>query len=152
MAPATAYAPKQPYQVEVIVTPAELSETYLLALAVYREARGEAFIGKVAVADVIVERAWDSQDRWPDTIEGVILEPKQFSAFNHDDPNVFKYPERSTEDDRRTWDECVSAATVALKSGARGWANHYHTKSITPSWHDPDKVVGTIGSHVFLKL
>ncbi len=48
-----------------------------LALAVYHEARGEPLIGQKAVAEVVMNRV--ASDRFPDTICGVVMQPKQFS-------------------------------------------------------------------------
>src|SRR5699024_12762725 len=45
----------------------------LMANAVYGEARGEPYIGKVAVAAVILNRV--KSDTFPNTISGVIFEP-----------------------------------------------------------------------------
>jgi N-acetylmuramoyl-L-alanine amidase len=46
---------------------------YLLAQAVHGEARGEPYLGKVAVAAVVLNRVADP--RFPNTIEGVIYQP-----------------------------------------------------------------------------
>ena len=45
-------------------------EWYCLTEAIYFEARGESFQGQVAVAEVILNRV--DNDRWPDTICGVV--------------------------------------------------------------------------------
>src|SRR5699024_8723626 len=50
----------------------------LMANAVYGEARGEPYIGKVAVAAVILNRV--KSDTFPNTISGVIFEPRAFTA------------------------------------------------------------------------
>ena len=128
--------------------PWRLNSLHLLALAVWREARGEPWMGKLAVAQVIVERR-DDLDRWPDTIEGVILQPKQFSAFNPGDANAGEFPR---PEPWSQWPDCVRAAETALARGGAGWANHYHRSDIRPDWHDDAAVVAEIGAHTFLKL
>ena len=41
---------------------------------------------------MIRNRAEDPKKRWPRTVSGVILEPRQFSSFNAGDPNAVKFP------------------------------------------------------------
>ena len=48
-----------------------------LTLNVYHEARGEPFLGQVAVAEVTLNRVDDL--RWPDTVCEVVYQPYQFS-------------------------------------------------------------------------
>jgi spore germination cell wall hydrolase CwlJ-like protein len=63
----------------------------LLAIAVWREARGELDITKQAVAWTIRNRVMNPR-WWGHTWEGVILMPFQFSSFNAGDPNATKWP------------------------------------------------------------
>jgi N-acetylmuramoyl-L-alanine amidase len=53
-------------------------EIEMLAKLVYGEARGESFEGKVAVASVALNRLKSST--FPDTVKGVIFEPRAFTA------------------------------------------------------------------------
>lgn len=144
-----------------IKTPDDLSRVYILALAVWREARGEDAIGKYLVAQTIENRVRDS--RWPDTYQTVITQKLQFSAFNLGNPNARKFPDdRDTEASDVTnvvWAESVEAACTVLAGGldfSLG-ANHYFAVYLfaedrQPSWYDPDKVTMRHGGHVFLKL
>lgn len=50
----------------------------MMANAVYGEARGEPYIGQVAVAAVILNRVESAS--FPDTVYGVIFEPRAFTA------------------------------------------------------------------------
>lgn len=63
-----------------------LSDTELMALVIYGEARGESREGKIAVGSVILERVehrkWDGEN-----IHEVCLMPYQFSCLLPDDPN-----------------------------------------------------------------
>ena len=52
----------------------------MLARTLWGECRGEPYLGQLAVACVIRNRVDDI--RWPDTYEGVVLQPKQFSCWN----------------------------------------------------------------------
>ena len=102
-------------------------------------------IGKRAVANTILARCFDR--KWPDSVKDVVLQPYLFSAFNQNDPNYTKYP----DDSDPAWRDCIQAAEQAIASPDL-WANHYHTVDIMPDWHDPSKIVGKIGRHVFLKF
>ncbi|MBZ5753011.1 cell wall hydrolase, partial [Metabacillus rhizolycopersici] len=54
------------------------NDIQLMANAVYGEARGEPYIGQVAVASVILNRV--KNPIFPNTIAGVIFEPRAFTA------------------------------------------------------------------------
>lgn len=123
-----------------------LLRRFALALAVYREARGEPSIGKLLVAQTIENRVRDT--RWPETYVGVITQPWQFSAFNRDDPNALVYP---GEDDP-TWSDCVAVADFILDAEPITTANHYATSDSRPHWYDASKIVAREGRHVFFDL
>lgn len=58
-----------------------LDDTHLLALCIWREARGEGMLGRRGVGCVVrnrVNAGWLRND----TYQGVILHPYQFSSFN----------------------------------------------------------------------
>lgn len=120
---------------------------FVLALCVWREARGETPRGRRLVAQVIENRVQDK--RWPDTYEGVILQPFQFSSFNKNDPNATAFP---IETDA-AWPDCVAAANDIMVSDAKFTdANHYHVVGLDPAWRDVNKIVATEGHHVFYRL
>ena len=50
------------------------SEIHFLALTMWYEARSEPALGKIAVADVLINRR-DDLDRWKSTIKEVALQP-----------------------------------------------------------------------------
>lgn len=127
--------------------PTRLLRVFVLALAVWREARGESPLGKLLVAQTIENRVVDP--RWPETYIGVIVQPWQFSAFNRNDPNALKFP---AENDP-IWPECVAAAECVLNAPRPfTTANHYHTTSVDPVWKDDNKVVTREGAHIFYRL
>lgn len=129
------------------MTAGELSTRFMLALCIWREARGESLRGKQLVGAVIRNRVADP--RWPKTFTDVILQPRQFSSFNSGDPNAMKFP----RDDDPSWRDSVSAAeTVLGQSPAMTTANHYHVLGLMPTWADADKVVDREGHHVFYAL
>lgn len=132
-----------------MIDPAGLNDLYLLALCIWREARGEPLAGKFAVGCVIRNRVRDA--RWPSSYRDVILQKLQFSSFNRSDPQVALYPTSAN----KTWSDSVHAAMATLhceQDYAQG-ANHYYATSIAaPSWADPAKLVAEIGAHRFYKL
>ena len=127
-----------------------LARIYLLALCIWREARGEPMEGKVAVACVIANRA--ARPRWwGKSIEDVILKPKQFSSFNADDANSVAFPR--PED--KSWLACVEAAVKVLRgetADVTGGADHYKTIASKPAWAADKLPVVVIGNHEFFRL
>lgn len=124
-----------------------LLNRFMLALCVWREARGESPMGQLLVAQTIKNRVLDK--RWPDTYVGVITQPFQFSAFNKNDPNATLFPHEGSE----SWAVCVTVADAVLASPAQFTdANHYHTKAVSPPWKDESKIVHREGAHIFYKL
>lgn len=119
----------------------------LLALCIWREARGESYRGKLLVGTTIRNRVLD--ERWPDTYPAVITQRMQFSAFNLGDPNALKFPMIGDP----SWADSVQAADEVL-AGPESitLANHYHTRAVTPVWSRADKIVDVEGSHVFYQL
>lgn len=127
----------------------ELIRLFMLALCVYREARGESELGKLLVAQTVINRATDTKQRWPRSIVGVITQRLQFSSFNKSDPNVTVYP---AEGDA-AWAQCVAAAEKALTADTPvTLANHYHSTAIKPRWADSTKITETEGNHIFYRL
>lgn len=122
-------------------------DAFFASLAVWREARGEPFAGKLAVANVLNNRVKDP--RWPNSMRDVVLQPKQFSSFNAGDPNSTQFPE-----DNKVWWDCLEVVEQVLNffdDPTKG-ANHYHTLDVNPSWADPAKITLIVGNHVFYKL
>ena len=130
------------------MNPIDLAQTYLLALAVYREARVEPFFGKLLVAQVIKNRVLDP--RWPDTYQGVVLQPRQFSAFNPEDANARVFPPDGVSD---VWNDCVAIAKMVRSArGTVTEANHYHTIGVSPAWAAGKTPVLEVGRHRFYVL
>ena len=92
----TTIIPKPPYS----------SGINLLALCIYREARGECYDAKLGVGWVIRNRCQMSPAQgFRPTADEEILRKWQFSSFNDNDPNSGRYPEPGP-----TWDDCMKAA------------------------------------------
>jgi len=115
------------------VTPQQAYEFTLLLIAIWREARGEPLIAKLGVGWVIRNRVlhpswWGAS--WP----GVILQPFQFSSFNHNDPNATKIP----LDSDPAFEDCLNAAGGAYFDKSNdptgGATSYYSTDIAPPSW------------------
>jgi N-acetylmuramoyl-L-alanine amidase len=68
-----------------------LSDADLMALCIWREARGEGELGRRGVGHVIRNRA-EQPCWWGNDVRSVILKKWQFSSFNENDPNSSLVP------------------------------------------------------------
>ncbi len=62
------------------VTEISPKEKRLMTLIVYHETSSEPYEGKLAVANVILNKYYDKSDWFPDTIEGVLLQKNVYEA------------------------------------------------------------------------
>lgn len=114
-----------------------------LALNIYNEARGEPLAGQYAVAQVTVNRVAD--DRWADTVCGVVYEKYQFSW------TLKRFSVRNEQ----ALDEAIRIATNVLTTEDYykpvTCADHYYNPHIvSPEWAKGMSVEVVIGNHVFL--
>lgn len=129
-----------------------LLRRFILALAVYREARNQSPRGKLLVAQVIENRVVDK--RWPDNYQSVITQRFQFSSFNANDSQNTIWPKENDQ----AWLECVEAADKVMTTPTPfTLANHYMTKALfdseqRPSWGREEKISEREGGHVFFTL
>lgn len=113
------------------------NDLYLLAKCVYAEARGESYVGQVAVAAVILNRV--ESEKFPNTIAGVIYQPYAFTAVSDGQINL----------------EPDQTAYNAARDALNGWdptygsLYYYNASTATSSWIYSRKTVVTIGNHVF---
>lgn len=125
----------------------------LLAVCIWREARGETIEGKQAVAWTVNNRVLNP-GWWGHTLSSVILMPWQFSSFNSGDPNAVKWP---TPGDQ-SWIDSLTVATGVLGGTLpdnTGGATSYFDNSIAPpSWATDGSNTKTvsIGNLNFYKL
>ncbi len=127
-------------------------ELNCLATAIYFEARGEAYRGQVAVAQVVMNRV--SHRLYPDTICGVVYQNQhrrnscQFS-FACDGR-----PERVTE--AKAWAQAEEIAKGVISGELYltevGYATHYHATYVYPHWAPRMKKETKIGLHVFYRF
>lgn len=130
-----------------------LIELYTFALNIWREARGEPYEGKVAVACVVLDRVKHPK-WWGKTEMEVILKPKQFSGMTFaGDPMTIRYPLPGDASFRECLDIAAKALTGSLQHPAPG-ADHYYSVTLPapPYWADESKFVKQIGNHRFYNL
>lgn len=124
------------------------SDVDLLAALIHGEAATEPLIGKQAVAYVARNRVLDP--RWPNTYEGVILQPYQFTAVwdAYRNGRLTELIAKATPDERRLADLVITGRLIDPTGGA----THYHADYITPpEWTQGMEFKGKIGSHLFYK-
>ena len=122
-----------------------------LAEAVYFEARGEAVRGQIAVAQVVLNRAFSGF--YPNTVCGVVYQNKhrhfacQFSFACDNNPEVIREPDM--------WDRAQKIAKASL--GGQLWlpevgkSTHYHAYWVRPSWVNEMKKLYKFGVHTFYR-
>lgn len=117
-----------------LVTQEELD---LLARVIHAEARGEDFMGQVAVGAVVLNRVEDH--RFPSTIHDVVYQPGAFTAVI--DKQIHLTPNQSA----------YLAAEAALngEDPTNGAIYYYNPKTATDRWIKTRPVIKTIGNHTF---
>lgn len=111
----------------------------LLARCVYAEARGEPYVGQVAVAAVVLNRVKSSS--FPNSISGVIYQPGAFTCVS--DGQINLTPNQSA----------YNAARDALNGydPTGGCLYYYNPATATSKWIWSLKVTLTVGKHSFAK-
>ncbi len=108
-----------------------------LAQAIHGEARGEPYIGQVAVGAVILNRV--DNPKFPNSIAGVIYQPGAFTAVA--DGQMFLAPGES--------------ATKAAKDALNGWdpsggaMYYFNPAKATSKWIWSRPIIKVIGKHYF---
>jgi N-acetylmuramoyl-L-alanine amidase len=111
----------------------------LMANAVHGEARGEPFIGQVAVAAVILNRVQSA--KFPNSVSGVIFQPGAFTAVA----------------DGQIWLEPDESSKRAVKDAINGWdptgncIYYFNPATATSKWIWSRPQVKQIGKHIFAK-
>lgn len=112
-------------------------DVYLMARAINGEARGEPYIGQVAVGAVILNRV--RHPSFPNTVAGVIYQPRAFTAVADGQIHANMQPDsiRAAQDALNGWDP----------SG--GAIYYYNPAKTTNNWIYSRPVIKRIGKHVF---
>lgn len=111
----------------------------LLARLIHGEARGESYIGKVAVGAVVLNRVKSS--KFPNSVAGVIFQPGAFTAVA--DGQIWLNPD----------DESLRAARDALSGWdpSGGALYYYNPAKTTSGWIWSRPVITVIGKHRFAR-
>ncbi|KYD09865.1 spore cortex-lytic enzyme [Saccharococcus caldoxylosilyticus] len=115
------------------------NDIQLMANAVHGEARGEPYIGKVAVAAVILNRL--EHPSFPDTVAGVIFQPGAFTAVA--DGQIWLTPDETSK--------------KAVLDAINGWdptdgaIYYFNPATATSSWIWNRPQIKRIGKHIFCK-
>ncbi|WP_394137167.1 cell wall hydrolase [Cytobacillus oceanisediminis] len=112
-------------------------EKRLLARLVQAEAEGEPFEGKVAVADVVLNRV--EHEQFPDTVKDVIYQKNAFEPVQNGSIN------------KPASNEAVQAVETALvdKEKNEELLYFYNPETATSQWIFSREVVKKIGNHAF---
>jgi N-acetylmuramoyl-L-alanine amidase len=115
------------------------SDIWLLAKVIEAEARGESYVGQVAVGAVVLNRVESSS--FPDTISGVVYQAGAFSAVTDSNWSVSPSAtsKKAAQDAINGWDPSY------------GCLYYYNPAKTSNKWIRTRPVVTTIGSHVFCK-
>ena len=118
-----------------------------MACLVYAEAGNQSYEGKLAVANVVLNRV--KSKKYPNTIKDVIYQPGQFTVAKSGSlaKQLEKYESYSTESQLLT----IKAAKAAL-SGANNIGNrlYFHAyKSAVSKGYDKKKNAVKIEDHIF---
>lgn len=124
---------------EEMQLPANYSEQdiQILANAVYGEARGEPYEGQVAVAAVILNRL--ESPEFPDSISGIIFQPRAFTAVA----------------DGQIWLTPNERAKQAVLDAINGWdpsenaLYYFNPVTATSEWIWSRPQIKQIGEHIF---
>lgn len=113
------------------------SDLMLLARLIYGEARGESYVGQVAVGAVVLNRIKSAS--FPNTMAGVIYQRYAFTAVEDGQINLTPNAtaKKAAEDAMNGWDPSYGALY------------YYNPATATSQWIFSRKTLTTIGNHVF---
>ena len=121
-----------------------------LALTIYHEARNQDLQGQIAVAQVVLERVYDS--RFPDTVCGVVTdggEVRNRCAFSFYCDGQSDKPQDERAYIVARW--VASGVLSGAVSDVTGYATHYHAYYVRPDWALKMRPTAVIGDHLFYR-
>ncbi len=113
------------------------NDVYVLSKIISGEARGEPFMGQVAVGACVINRV--KNPNFPNTVYGVVFEPGAFTAVS--DGQYFSPP--------------TASAVKAAKAAINGWdptggsLYYWNPATATSKWIWSRRIIARIGKHVF---
>ncbi len=127
------------------------AERKCLAQAIYYEARSEARVGQLAVADVVLNRV--SSPVYPDTICEVVFQGSQRKtgcqfSFTCDGSMKARLNERKW----REAEMLAGAVLAGIRKPVSRYATHYHADYVSPPWAQTLTPTAVIGAHKFYRF
>lgn len=153
---ATPANPALPADLDIDTTALRGGKAALLCLALndYWEARGEPLRGRLAVAQVVLNRVADA--RYPDTVCEVV-----YHDLAPDLPRACQFSwtcdgRPATPTDAVAWTHAVKLAAAVLEADAAledptNGALWYHATHVQPAWRTQFAKAEVIGRHVFYR-
>ena len=112
-----------------------------LSRNIYFESRGETLIGKISVAQTVLNRA--ETGKWGYSFCSVIYAPHQYSWTSN----------KKLKEPHGPAGESSKSAARLFVNGTRvrtlEQVKHYHTAQVNPLWDNKMEMVASIGSHQF---
>lgn len=134
-----------------LIEPYASDPVQLLALCIWREARGEIRLAKEGVGWVVMNRCRMAPSQgFARSIPGNILKPWAFSSFMEGDPNSTKYPEPND----LSWVDSLGAAEALGLVDPTNGAVFYFSRPLTEPPHAWGNVTHstTIGGLQFYRI
>lgn len=128
-----------------------LKQKQCLAVAVYYEARSEAYSGQLGVAEVIMNRVNDH--RYPNTICDVVFQGATRTTgcqFTFTCDGAMNKTPRGAK-----WDKAQAIAAhvlMGLNEKKTAGATHYHATYVNPVWNSGLIKTKQIGTHIFYRF
>ena len=135
---------------------------FCLAQNIYYESRTDNLAGMAAVADVVLNRVYDT--RYPNDICSVVKQGPISKWWKEEKGKEAPIKHRcqfswycdGKPDDRPSGDKWRQAQEIAYKMyhfeylrGISDGATHYHATYVDPSWNKNMHLIGRIGLHIF---
>ena len=138
----------------------ENGDTFCLAKNIYFESANQPEVGRMAVAQVVINRVYD--DQFPDSICGVVYQSYTRENWKGDIVPILHKCQFSwycdgksdVPTDSKTWSEALDLADSIMSYMAfdvTSGALYYHTTSVDPYWNDYLTPTVTINDHIFYK-
>ena len=122
-----------------------------LAMNIYHEARSEPVNGRIAIAEVTLNRV--ASKHYPDDICGVVYQKgKSTCQFSWTCDGASDTPH-----EKEAFNDAIRLAETMLVEGDNISAvgknvTHYHNKTVKPYWLVDVTKVREIGNHIFYKI
>ena len=158
--------PPPPQTGEQQIDPAELN---CMAMNVFHEARGESFVGKLAVAHVTMNRV--RHESYPNTVCSVVFQAQrdhrgnpirnrcQFSWHcngRSDDVPLYDRNGRPLRLNHIAWEESIAASRLAMTEDVydptHGATHYYNPQLAQPFWSAHYEHVTEIDNHSFYRM